>query len=152
MSDKILDSKVVLQVAILVKDIKTTAAKYAELFGVDVPEICISAGYDKALTEYKGKHCDVTCKMAFIYLDNLTIEIIEPDGKESIWTDMLNENGEGFHHMAFGVKGMKEAICTFEKTGMPLIQKGEYQGGRYAFIDSVKDYKMVFELLENDNK
>ena len=45
---------------------------------------------------------------------------------------------------------MKTTVDSLEKAGMPLSRKGEYPGGRYAFVDSVKDYKMVIELLEND--
>jgi methylmalonyl-CoA/ethylmalonyl-CoA epimerase len=34
--------------------------------------------------------------------------------------------------------------------GFPLIQKGEYTGGRYAYFDTVPGLKTVLELLEND--
>jgi methylmalonyl-CoA/ethylmalonyl-CoA epimerase len=33
---------------------------------------------------------------------------------------------------------------------MPLIQKGEYTGGRYAYIDTKEKLKVLIELLEND--
>jgi len=33
---------------------------------------------------------------------------------------------------------------------MPLVQKGEYTGGRYAYIDSNSCLKVMLELLEND--
>jgi pimeloyl-CoA synthetase len=33
---------------------------------------------------------------------------------------------------------------------MPLLQKGEYTGGRYAYIDASRDLKVIIELLEND--
>lgn len=152
MSEPILDTKVMLQVAILVKDIEKAAKKYAEMFGVPVPAISTSAGYDQAQTEYFGERCDATCKMAFINFDNITLEIIQPDGQKGIWTDMLEECGEGFHHIAFSVKGMKNQVQRLVDAGIPLIQKGEYTGGRYAFLDTRKEFGMVFELLENDNQ
>jgi methylmalonyl-CoA/ethylmalonyl-CoA epimerase len=32
------------------------------------------------------------------------------------------------------------------------LQKGEYTGGdRYAYIDTLKDLKVIIELLENDS-
>ena len=45
---------------------------------------------------------------------------------------------------------MKDAIATLAKRDMPLLQKGEYPGGRYAYIDANEQLKLVLELLEND--
>jgi hypothetical protein len=45
---------------------------------------------------------------------------------------------------------MKEKIAALEKNGMPLLQTGEYTGGRYAYVDANRDLKVVLELLEND--
>jgi hypothetical protein len=45
---------------------------------------------------------------------------------------------------------MKEKIAALEGKQMPLLQKGEYTGGRYAYIDTLKDLKVIVELLEND--
>jgi methylmalonyl-CoA/ethylmalonyl-CoA epimerase len=33
---------------------------------------------------------------------------------------------------------------------MPLVQSGEYTGGRYAYVDTHRDPKVLIELLEND--
>ena len=33
---------------------------------------------------------------------------------------------------------------------MKLLQRGEYTGGRYAYIDCVDQLKTIVELLEND--
>lgn len=76
--------------------------------------------------------------------------MIEPDEQPSIWRDYLNEHGEGPHHIAFVIDGMKEKITLLEKRGMPLAQKGEYTGGRYAYMDATRDLKLWIELLEND--
>lgn len=34
--------------------------------------------------------------------------------------------------------------------GMPLVQYGEYTGGRYAYMDTFPQLKVMLELLEND--
>ena len=82
--------------------------------------------------------------------DTLDIELIEPDDQPSVWRDVLNEKGEGVHHIAFVIKGMQEKILKLESNGMKLMQKGEYTGGRYAYIDCVDQLKTIVELLEND--
>ena len=47
---------------------------------------------------------------------------------------------------------MKEKIAILERNEMPLLQKGEYTGGCYAYIDTLRDLKVIIELLENDRK
>ncbi len=148
--DAILHSRKVLQVAMLVKDIEASARKYAALFGMPMPDILESGDYESTKTEYHGRPTDARCKMAFFNLENVQLELIEPDDNDSNWRDTLNENGEGFHHVAFEIKGMREQIDRFSKNGVALIQKGEYHGGRYAFMDTTPQYHMMLELLEND--
>jgi methylmalonyl-CoA/ethylmalonyl-CoA epimerase len=45
---------------------------------------------------------------------------------------------------------MTGKITKLHELGMNLVQKGEYAGGRYAYIDSTMDLKVMLELLEND--
>jgi hypothetical protein len=45
---------------------------------------------------------------------------------------------------------MKERIAELKENGIPLLQTGEYTGGRYAYLDANKDLKVLIELLEND--
>ncbi|HET9524296.1 MAG TPA: hypothetical protein VFO90_08690 [Terrimicrobiaceae bacterium] len=45
---------------------------------------------------------------------------------------------------------MKDKIAALERNQMPLLQRGEYTGGRYAYIDTLGELKVIIELLEND--
>ncbi len=80
----------------------------------------------------------------------LEIELIQPDKEPSTWREDLDRKGEGVHHIAFEIKGMKDKTADLEKEGMPLLQTGEYTGGRYAYMDGNRDLKVIIELLEND--
>ncbi|MFI5368961.1 MAG: hypothetical protein ACHQ1F_08095 [Spirochaetia bacterium] len=62
----------------------------------------------------------------------------------------MTARGEGVHHIAFMIKGMKEKVAELTAEQMPLLQTGEYTGGRYAYVDANKDLKVIIELLEND--
>lgn len=85
-------------------------------------------------------------------MGSLQLELIEPDEHPSTWREHLDKHGEGPHHIAFVVDGMKEIVASMEKNGMALVQKGEYTGGRYAYMDTFKNLKIMLELLENDKK
>lgn len=150
MSKPILKTGRVLQIAFIVSNVEEAAAKYAKLFGIETPPVSMSGDFEEAHTQYLGKPSPARCKMAFINLDNIQLEFIEPDENDSDWKRSLEEKGDSLHHIAFEVKGMKEQIENLNDTGIACIQKGDYTGGRYAFMDTEKEYMVKFELLEND--
>ncbi|WP_372662686.1 VOC family protein [Cohnella sp.] len=150
MDKSLLGNKVITQIGLLVNDIDQTSQKYADFFGVEKPAWFWTDTADIAQTEYRGERSEARAKLAFFDMGSLQLELIEPDHNPSTWRESLDQNGEGFHHIAFVVDGMKEKIALLEAKGMPLLQKGEYTGGRYAYIDSYSELKMLVELLEND--
>jgi catechol 2,3-dioxygenase-like lactoylglutathione lyase family enzyme len=150
MGKGILGTELVVQVGILVRDIKKTAKVYEDFLGVK-PRFDLTGPIEESQTQYLGKPSKARAQLAFFKVGpNLEIELIEPDTEPSTWRHDLDANGEGVHHIAFFVKGMKEAIAALAKREMPLLQKGEYPGGRYAYIDANEQLKLVLELLEND--
>jgi methylmalonyl-CoA/ethylmalonyl-CoA epimerase len=152
MGDKVYGNNTLTQVGIVVKDIEKSSAAYARAFGIEKPKWFWTDTFDKAQTQYRGKSSQARAKLAFMRFGSLDIELIEPDENPSTWREFLEERGEGVHHLALVIDGMKEHVTRAEAAGMPLVQKGEYEGGRYAYIDSSADLKVVMELLENDEK
>ena len=150
MGHGLLGNNKMVQVGIIVKDIEKTAAEYAEFFGVEKPEAHLTDGYDKTESEYKGEPTEARAKLAFFDFGSLQVELIEPDEHPSTWREFLEENGEGIHHVAFFIDGMKEKVTTLTGKGFALDQKGEYTGGRYAYINTRDTLKTMVELLEND--
>jgi methylmalonyl-CoA/ethylmalonyl-CoA epimerase len=45
---------------------------------------------------------------------------------------------------------MKDTLAYLAASDVPLVQKGEYTGGRYAYVDSSDMLGVMLELLEND--
>jgi 4-hydroxyphenylpyruvate dioxygenase-like putative hemolysin len=152
MAENVLGTKIVTQIGILVHDIEKTAQEWADFFGIEKPKIIITDTVDIAQTEYRGAKTPARAKLAFIDAGQLQIELIEPDHEPSTWREYLDQHGEGPHHIAFVIDGMKEKVLKLESRGMPLIQKGEYTGGRYAYMDTFPQLKVLVELLENDKK
>ena len=146
-----MDTTRVRQIGILTHNIEATAEKWAAFLGIPVPAVSLSDGYDKTQAELYGKPCYGRCYQAFINFDNIQIEFIQPmDDEPSIWRECMDRDGEGLHHLAFEVKNMAENVKQCEEKGWGLQQKGEYTGGRYAYINSIGDLKMVTEFLEDD--
>jgi hypothetical protein len=152
MENPILGTNVLCQVGILVRDIEKTRRDWAVFLGVEPPEVQITGDINEAETKYLEKSSEARAKLAFFHVGpNVDVELIEPDkNPDSTWRHDLDANGEGFHHIAFFVKGMKEKIEICTQNGFKLLQTGEYTGGRYAYIDANDKLKLVLELLEND--
>ncbi len=137
------------QVGLVVRDIEKTARAFADVFGIPVPSAALTAGVDEAHTEYDGKPSEGRAKLAFFQAGQVTVELIEPVGGPSTWKDFLDEHGEGVHHIAFEIKGMDRQITYLAGKGVPLVQRGDYTGGRYAYLDGAPRLGVILELLEN---
>ena len=151
METNILGTNLITQIGILVHDIEKTAQAYAHFFGVEKPQSVLTVRSTKRRRNTEESLPKPERSSAFFDMGSLQLELIEPDRNPSTWRESLDKNGEGPHHIAFVIQGMKEKIAVFERNRMPLLQKGEYEGGRYAYIDTLRDLKVIIELLENDS-
>lgn len=143
-----LDQATFCQIGFVVKDVEKRAKEFARLFGIPTPKWFLSDSLDKAHTEYAGKPSKAQAKLAFIAIGNITMELIEPVGGPSTWKDHLDTKGEGVHHLGFSIKDMDEHLKFLKSRKIPLIQKGDFTGGRYAYVDGLKNLTIILELLE----
>ena len=147
-----LDSNVVMQIGIIVKDAAKTARHYAEVFGIPVPAVVEIANDSFANTIYRGKPSGATGKAAFFDLGPVQMELIEPIGGPSTWEEFLRTKGEGIHHIAFKVQEMPAAVAFLKSKGMECVQDGGWDGGQYAYIDSSAQLGTILELLHFDKE
>jgi catechol 2,3-dioxygenase-like lactoylglutathione lyase family enzyme len=152
MSSGVMEARPVVQVGVVCRDIEETSKRYAEFFGVPAPEWHLTEGIEKTRMKHRGVDSSARAKLAFLDFGQVQLELIEPDEHPSTWREFLDEKGEGIHHIAFVVDGMKRVASDMEDHGYTILQKGEYSGGRYAYVDTSKSLKLIIELLENDRR
>jgi len=152
----IINTNVIIQVGLIVKNVEKTKKKWAEFFGVPVPPTVEAGEYKVTQTKYKGKPAPkATCQMAFFEAGpNMQMELIQPNKEKSTWRDFLDKHGEGIHHIAFKVEGMDKVISICEGAGLKCVQRGKYgdASGEYAYLNSKKELKCIIEFLESYNK
>jgi methylmalonyl-CoA/ethylmalonyl-CoA epimerase len=148
----LITTKQMAQVAIIVEDIEAAAAWYASLLGIDPPQPMVAAGHESRPTMYRVQPSDATAKLAFIQLDNIQLELIEPDGTPSIWQEFAEKQGQGIQHIAFWVDDIEAAERKFTSRGMDILQSGGWDGGAYSYIDATKQMGVIIELLHNYNQ
>lgn len=140
----------VVQIGVVVSNIEEATQAWARLLGVAPPEITLTDPVELAHTRYQNQSSPARAKMAFFQLGQVALELIEPVGEPSTWHDQLIAHGPSLHHIAFEVKGMADQLATLVEQGMPVLQQGDYPGGRYAYLDGTRRLGTVVELLEND--
>ena len=139
------------QIALVVKDTEKTSQNIAKLFGLEESPFEMMGEYELANTHYKGKPTPAKARAAFYSMGSVSLEILEPIGGPSTWNDFLQEKGEGIHHIAWYVKEIEKVAEMMESRGMPMVQKGNWDGGQYMYFDSVKELGFMIELLQTDD-
>ncbi len=135
--------------ALVVKDIKRTMGSYEQLLQVEEPRCKLTGEPESAHVVFMGKETPARAYQAFFDLRGLRVELLQPDEHPSTWREVLESQGEGLHHVAYDVEDMDEVIAFLEKLGLPVVQTGCYNGGKYAYIDSRKKIGMMLELLQS---
>jgi methylmalonyl-CoA/ethylmalonyl-CoA epimerase len=147
----VLKPEMLCQVGLVVHDIEATARKFADVFGLPMPNILETPGYDRSKTIIDGGPSEATAKLAFFQTGQMVVELIQPDEKSSVWRDFLDTHGEGLHHIAFRVEDTKATEQAMAAKGMKTLQQGLYVdgSGMYTYIDSGPQLGAIIELLEN---
>ena len=149
MPEKGIGTNVICQVGLVVRDIERTAKAYADVLGMEVPPVRVTDPQPVAHTKYRGAPTEGQAKLVFFQMGSLSLELIEPVGGPSTWKEFLDTHGEGVHHVAFRIQGMDEVLAYLEGKGMFAVQRGDYKGGRYAYVDSTPALGVIIELLES---
>lgn len=145
----ILGTRRVCQIALVVRDIEKSAKAYAAFFGLPIPEYITTEPGLKVNQTYRGKPSDARCKLAFFELDNTVIELIQPLGGPSSWQEVLDERGEGIHHIAFHVDDTAGKAKSLAAQGIPLLhQGGDPRAGQFSYFDAREKLGILVETLE----
>lgn len=130
-----------IQVAIVVQNIEEAAKKWADLFGVHVPEIEIHGPSEGQTLEYRGEPADYKIKFVAIQANGFVIELMEPIEGESTFQEFLDKHGQGVHHLGFEVGDRRDAIVDEleQAKGYDLRTVGYYPGSSWTVVDTEQD-------------
>jgi catechol 2,3-dioxygenase-like lactoylglutathione lyase family enzyme len=152
-----LGDKVLVQVCLIVDDADKYAKRYAEVFGIDIPEAHVTDGHSETQATYFGKPTEAKARIYHWYFGNVGFEILQPLGPESVWQDWLDEHGPSIHHIAFRVTDSDGVAREFVQRGYSISQQGFFTGrfpngghtGMYTYLDTGKNLATTYELLED---
>jgi len=77
---------------------------------------------------------DQKVKTAFFKIGQSKIELLEPTSEDSTIAKFIEKRGEGFHHIAFAVPDVQDALQEMEAKGVQLIDKTPRNGAEGLLI------------------
>ncbi len=80
-----------------------------------------------------------------------SIELVQPTRPDSPVGKFLAKRGEGFHHVAYQVDDLREALAELKRNGVELIDEEPRQGAggtRTAFVHPRSAFGVLTELVE----
>lgn len=137
------------QIGVVVENIERVIDFYQDVLGFNQfvqPEISYNEVY------YYGERVNSRWRMAFCALGEVELELIQPISKPTIYHDFLEEKGEGLHHLGFIVSNFDELIKRSEKLDIDIIQQGEGETSRFAYLETRQSGGVIYEIIERKVK
>jgi catechol 2,3-dioxygenase-like lactoylglutathione lyase family enzyme len=139
------------QIGIVVASCDDSVARYSALLGYREWRRARFGPGDVRRMTLRGADARYSMRLAFAGTAP-EVELIEPAGGESLYSEWLAERGEGLHHLAVVVGSLDDAIASMEAAGFPNIQSGhgfEPNGkGGYAYFDTTHALGFILECVE----
>jgi hypothetical protein len=139
------------QVAFVVEDIADGMDRFGDILGIGPWNV-----YEfepPRLTErtFRGDDHEYSMTLALADLAGTMIELIEPKQGTSIYTEHLEEHGEGLHHVAcFAFEDTEAVVREFEEAGMGVLQSGRFVDTPYWYFDTAEELNgVIFETAAN---
>jgi methylmalonyl-CoA/ethylmalonyl-CoA epimerase len=149
MSKEALSSNAISHIGLIVRDIERSADRWAKLLGVERPKAHMTDPLEKTNARFRGEPTQAQAKLAFLPMGDIKVELIEPVGGPSTWKEFLDRKGEGIHHIGVNVKDSQRDAELFATRGMGIIQRGEFTGGCYTYLDTEQMLGITLELIES---
>ena len=139
----------IVQVGIVVKNIKETAQRFADRFGIGPWYIKKYDSGDVYDMKLYSRRQDYSMILGFCFIGNIQIELIEPID-ESIYLEFYKEHGEGLHHLKMKVESYEEQLKSLQEKDIKVVQSGGAHQGRrrYAYLDTKDDLGFITEIAE----
>lgn len=126
-------------IGIAVEDLDQALANYKRIFGLEPLKV--------ETLEY------ISTKMAYIKVGEVIIELLQPTerGAGRIGPFLLENGGDGFHHVALRVDDIDRELSRLKKEKVLLRDAVPREGGddsRIAFIEPFCTHNVLTELIE----
>ena len=139
------------QVAFIVKNIDETVKKLTDEFGFGPWKIWNFGPEVVADMTVHGKKQDHRMGVAITQIGDIDFEIIQPNDNASLYSEYLENYGEGFHHVAYIVKDFNKTMQYMKKLSLEVSTSGTWaEKHSWAYLTTEDDLKHIAELNDTD--
>lgn len=126
-----------IQINIVVADIEKAAEKWAQILGIEKPEIYVNHLEGNEHYTYRGEKVSCDLKVANIDMGNFVLELHQPVGGPSSFQEFLDKHGNGVHHIGFEVGSDRDQVIEdLAEAGFDTNRTlGIYPGSSWTIVD-----------------
>ena len=126
-----------IQINIVVADIELAAEKWAEILGIEKPEIYVNHLEGNEHYTYRGEPISCDLNVANIDMGNFVLELHQPIGGPSSFQEFLDTHGNGVHHIGFEVGSDRDKVIEdLAAAGLDTNRTlGIYPGSSWTIVD-----------------
>lgn len=139
----------IIQVGIVVEDLDRAVKQYYDIYGAGPWKIYTYGPPEMKNGTYKGKPSDWSALIAFTWLGDRQLELIQPFQGPNIYSDFLEKKGEGLHHIKEWVDDPLTTIEEYQKKGISVIQSGEFDGSSFYYLDTEPHLGIILEIVKS---
>jgi hypothetical protein len=137
----------IFQTAFVVEDLDVAIEQFSSRFQVGPWRTFRDVGPEGAL--YRGEPARSRLHVAFGFARHMTYELVQPvDGAPSVYRDVINDRGYGFHHFGYGTKDFDKAVAAMHAEGYQTVGSLELPDLRLAIFDTRDVMPGMTELIE----
>lgn len=142
---------VVAQIAFLVPDLETAAARWSGTFGLSDWYVFTYTGRSVPKLRYRGGPGTFGMRLAFAGTGP-QVELVQPLQGPSIYHEWIEARGYGPHHIGVRVPSIAATVGAMADAGIEAIQEGHGYGvrgdGGFAYFDTLEAYGVIIEAIE----
>jgi hypothetical protein len=138
----------IIQVAYVVENIETAMGDFTRRLGMG--PWFVSGPFVPKQGRYRGKPTHMRLTLAVTFAGHVMFELIEQHDEEpSVYREMIDTRGYGFHHWAMPVENLDAAVARYAADGYEVAFSDlSPRGARIAYLDSLRDLPGMLELIE----
>ena len=129
-------------IGIVVRDLEESLKVYTGAFGMRLVK--------------REQLTTMDVEVAFVAVGDTLIELLAPTGPNAgMIGESLEENGEGFHHIALRVDNVREAMKKAAQSNVELRDKEPWPGAdnsTIAFLEPASTQSVLTEFVERDRE
>lgn len=127
----------IFQLCWVVRDMAAAQRQFSDQYGVAKWYTIPDVHFGPELCELRGAPADYTITVGLGYAGGQQLELIEPRGGVSLYSEHLDRVGPGLHHAAWVPEDFDGALEQARAAGIEVLARGKFDGVgmEFAYLD-----------------